>query len=307
MNRTHVDLAKLVQSAPLLAAIHSERSFTKAAEKLGIDQSAVSHRVKSIEASIGFALFSRTTRQLALTDAGRILCEAATSSVDLWTQALAQLERINKTEQIQLSVSSSLAMKWLIKTLPSAKQYGVSVALNVDDELVEFEQSGIDAAIRFGVGPFPGHYAVRISKCALQPVVSPHYASSILQSKEESSTLLLNSNTVFLADRKGEHDKTQYNWETYIKKAKLSIDHFGISYEFDRADLLLQSVISGLGVGLGRTLLIEDDINRGFLKPIGKAVSIDASYWLVCSANFAQTERFENLQRWLRSLVCTTN
>lgn len=78
------------------------------------------------------------------------------------------------------------------------------------------------------------------------------------------------------------------------------------TFQFDRAVLLLQGVISGMGVGLGRTLLIEEDIKAGFLRPVGKPVLLDSSYWLVCSYSFAETERFKLLQKWLKKQVNNT-
>ena len=78
MNRNKT-ISKLAQASPMLAAIGEELSFTKAAERLNVDQSAVSHRAKSLEEALGHTLFDRTTRQLRLTEIGEILCHAADS------------------------------------------------------------------------------------------------------------------------------------------------------------------------------------------------------------------------------------
>ncbi|MEH6534687.1 MAG: LysR family transcriptional regulator, partial [Photobacterium frigidiphilum] len=79
---------RLAQASPLLAAIGEEKSFTKAAERLNVQQSAISHRIRSIEESLELTLFERTTRSFRLTEAGEILCSAAMQSMSAWQPAL---------------------------------------------------------------------------------------------------------------------------------------------------------------------------------------------------------------------------
>ena len=64
-------LDELSRSARLLAAVDETGSFTRAADRLGLQQSAVSHRIKRLETELGTALFDRTTRRVAATAAGR--------------------------------------------------------------------------------------------------------------------------------------------------------------------------------------------------------------------------------------------
>ncbi|WP_417625336.1 LysR substrate-binding domain-containing protein [Paremcibacter congregatus] len=69
---------------------------------------------------------------------------------------------------------------------------------------------------------------------------------------------------------------------------------------FDRADLVLQAAIKGMGIALGRTLLIDGDIAQGFLKPVRPAIPMKSAYWLACSPEFANTERHATLLVWLK-------
>ncbi|MBL4906489.1 MAG: hypothetical protein JKX94_03480, partial [Sneathiella sp.] len=77
-------------------------------------------------------------------------------------------------------------------------------------------------------------------------------------------------------------------------KTPLSADHY-----FDRSDLMLQAAISGLGIAVGRTLLIENDIESGFLKKIGPSAPMKSAYWLICTHDTARTSRFQQLAKWL--------
>lgn len=300
MNKNHISddvkrLNKLSQAAPLLALIATERSFSKAAEKLGVLQSAVSHRVSQLEEALGLALFERTTRQLRLTPYGEILCEAATRSMESWVQALARIDAFQSTQTIRLSLSSSLAMKWMLPILPRALENGVEIALDVNDQPVSFETTGVDAAIRFGMGPFAGLHSSLLQKAQLIPVASPSY----MPEGVDVQAFVSRGEAVFLKDATGEKDETGFNWQTYQAQSGIALREEAPSLSFNRADLVLQAAVNGMGLALGRTLLVEADIAQGFLKPIGPAVEMKAGYWLVCKPSFAQTERYARLKAWL--------
>jgi LysR family glycine cleavage system transcriptional activator len=301
MNRNE-SISKLTHASPMLAAIGAELSFTKAAERLSVDQSAVSHRIRSLEDALGHTLFDRTTRQLRLTEIGEILCHAAIDAVARWDTALDKLERSRSTNLIQLSLPSSLAMKWLIPALPNAQTKDLNISVDVKEEIIDFQANEADAAIRFGPGPYPGLHSTHLSHCWMQPVASPNY----LGDRTDDPALLTDPVTTFLADRRGEVDETEFSWNTYFSNTGSVRDDFNPDYQFDRADLMLQAVIGGMGVGLGRTLLVEGDVEAGYLKAVGSSIRMRSGYWLVCSASFAETNRFERLRDWLKSEIQTT-
>ncbi len=286
----------------MLAAIGEELSFTSAAERLSVDQSAVSHRIKSLEDALGHTLFDRTTRHLRLTEIGEILCHAAIDTMAKWDVALDKVERSHSTNLIQLSLPSSLAMKWLIPALPKAHAKNLSISVEVNEETVDFLENEANAAIRFGPGPFPGLHSSHLSHCWMQPVVSPGY----LGNRTSEGSLLTDPETIFLADRRGEIDETDFSWNYYFSNTKSVKDNFNPDYQFDRADLMLQAVIGGMGVGLGRTLLVEGDAEAGYLKTVGPSIRMRSGYWLVCSASFAETNRFKMLRDWLKSEIQAT-
>lgn len=290
-------VAKLVHFSPMLAAIGEELSFTKAAQRLGVDQSAVSHRIRSLEDALGHTLFDRTTRQLRLTEIGEILCHAAIDTIARWDTALDKVERSRTSDLIQLSLPSSLAMKWLIPVLPNAAAINLKLSLDVKEEAVDFQVNEADAAIRFGPGPYPGLHSTHLSHCWMQPVASPKY----LGDSACDEAVLMNPETKFVSDRRGECDKTDFSWNYYFSNTGSVRVDFNPDYPFDRADLMLQAVIGGMGVGLGRTLLVEADVEAGYLNAVGASIRMRSGYWLVCTPSFAESNRFEKLRDWLKS------
>jgi len=298
MNKNET-MSKLAHASALLAVIGEERSFTKAAERLNVHQSAVSHRTKALETALGYTLFERTTRHLGLTEEGDILCRAAIDAMATWGTALDKLERGRASNSVQLSLPSSLAMKWLIPSLPSSRAMDLDISVDVKEEMIDFAANEADAAIRFGPGPYPGLHSSHLAHCNLQPVASPAYLGE--QSMEAS--VLKGPGTVFLSDRRGKSDNTDFSWDHYFAATGDRDDDFDSDFQFDRADLMLQAAISGTGVGLGRTLLIENDIRAGFLKPVGPSVPMRSGYWLVCSPSFSGTSKHERLLGWLKAEV----
>ncbi len=293
---------RLNQAAPMLAAIGSELSFTKAAEQLNIQQSAVSHRVRSLEQMLDTTLFERTTRSLKLTEAGKIICQAATDSISIWPQAIKKLKHLEESERIKLSVSSSVAMKWLIPLLSAKDKDIPDISLQIEDQTVDFEDSQNDVALRFGRGPYPGLHSVRLVPCSLQAVASPLIANILSneQTWEKDKVQLISDSTA-------EQENSDFNWANYFSHNTTSaLMGCKQSYEFERSDLVLIAAANGLGVALGRTLLIEQDLKAGFLKPIGPALKMDASYWLVCKPSFAETKRHALLLQWLRKQISNT-
>src|ERR1700761_3741158 len=78
-------------------AVAEDRSFTKAAAKLGTSQSALSHTIKRLEANLGVRLLMRTTRSVAPTDAGERLLETLRPALDDIGARLASLSALRET------------------------------------------------------------------------------------------------------------------------------------------------------------------------------------------------------------------
>ena len=138
-------LMKLVQSISLLAAVSRHGSFAGAAQDLELDPSAVSHRIRALEAALGMPLFDRTTRRVQPNRAGALLCEAANRSLDEVERALVAARDLRSEKAIRLSVHSSLAMKWLIPRMPDAQRTGIDLSIDVSEGLARFDTGDVDA------------------------------------------------------------------------------------------------------------------------------------------------------------------
>jgi DNA-binding transcriptional LysR family regulator len=146
-------------------AVARERSFTRAAAKLGVSQSALSHTVRGLEARLGIRLLTRTTRSVAPTEAGeRLLLTvgARFEEIEAELEALSELRdkpagtiRITASEHAANVLSPALA-----KLLPGYPD--IKVEISVDYGLIDIVAQRYDAGIRIGEQVAKGMIAVRI-------------------------------------------------------------------------------------------------------------------------------------------------
>jgi LysR family glycine cleavage system transcriptional activator len=294
-------ISRLAAAAHVLVAIAEEGSLSAAGKRLGLHQTAVSHRVGSLEQILGQAIFLRTSRSLVPTGSGRIVLEAAEATVSHWSRALERIAREADRDRLVLNLSSSLAMKWLIPALERAQVAGIELSLDVQENLVAPRAGAADVSLRFGAGPYPGQFVTHLSDCAMIPVARPGLV-------EDPASLgwLGRGAPRLLGDRRGGHDGTGFSWSAYCEGLDPERGPPVVDLEFDRADLMLQAAVGGAGVALGRRLLVENDIQTGLLEPVGPPVRMTSKYWLVTTAEFAETASHIRLLDWLRDEVART-
>lgn len=147
-------------------AVAQNRSFTKAAKKLGVSQSALSHTVRGLEARLGLRLLARTTRSVSPTEAGERLLgtvgpcfeeiEAELSALSEFRDQPAGTIRITATE----NVANNILLPKLAKFLPQYPDIKVEIA--VDYGLTDIVAQRYDAGVRWGEQVAKDMIAVRI-------------------------------------------------------------------------------------------------------------------------------------------------
>src|SRR5438876_2054264 len=164
-------------------AVAEERSFTRAAKRLGVSQSALSHAIRGLEEQIGVRLLARTTRSVAPTDAGdELLAHLRPALADI-RGALEKLSglRDKPAGRVRLIVSALAATAVLAPKLGQFARDYPDVVLDVtsDDSRIDLVAAGFDAGIHFGEFIEQDMVAVRVSRDARPAIVgSPSYFES---------------------------------------------------------------------------------------------------------------------------------
>src|SRR6202162_3546810 len=161
-------------------AVANERSFTRAAAKLGVSQSALSHTIRGLEERLGLRLLTRTTRSVAPTEAGERLVRTVgprLEEIDTELAALTELrEKPGGTIRITTGEHSAEAILWpaLAKLLP--RYPDIKVELIVDYGQTDIVAERYDAGVRLGEQVAKDMIAVRIGPDFRMAVVgAPSY------------------------------------------------------------------------------------------------------------------------------------
>ena len=250
------------------------KSYSKAADELGLTHGAVSHRIRELEGRLGVTLFRRAGNSMQLTEAGLKLDAQVRQGLSVLEQAFAPPRSAGKGagSQIVITSVSSLAATWLFTRLTEyrAEHPGIDFDLRVADGLSDFKKDGIDIGVRLGRGGWAGIHATKLFDEALTPVCTPDYRDR-LNLREPSdlsrATLLRNPWTP---------------WARWFSAVGLDWPEPATGPMFDDAPLLLRAALAGQGVALGRQWLAIDEVRAGRLvTPFDLAVRDDFAYWLV--------------------------
>lgn len=167
----------------LFFVIARERSFTKAADKLGVSQSALSHAMKALESRLNIRLLTRTTRSVAPTAAGEKIIACLEPRIADLEQELETLLQMNGTASgnIRLSAAEHAAhtVVWP-KLKPFLREYPeINIELVVDNSFTNIIEERFDAGIRLGESIDKDMIAVKIGPdMRLVAVGSPEYFAS---------------------------------------------------------------------------------------------------------------------------------
>ncbi len=272
-------------------------SFTRAASELNVTQTAISHQIKRLEDELGLRLFVRQNRSLALTPHARDYLPLVRAAFDDLRLATERLVRKDGGKVLTVSTIASLAAKWLLPRLTAFQEAhpGIDVRITTSTGLVDFRKDDVDAAIRYGRGHWPGVRAEWLMADELFPVCSP----ALLQgSKPLRCPQDLAQHTLLQAS--GGYDD---DWRLWLTAAGLPAEiSRQSSLSFDLIFMTIQAAIDGLGVAIGRTSYVQDDIARGRLVvPFKMALPTDAGFYLVTPEGRSDPPKLKAFRQWLKA------
>lgn len=158
-----------------LAAFAEGGSLAAAGGRMNVSHAAVSQQLRALEAHLGLALFDRSGRSLVMTAEGRRLAEAVTEGFGAIAGVVAQITGADAHRPLQISATPAFAASWLMPRLADfrARHPGVSLMIDASPELRPLGPGGIDIALRYGNGDWPGTEAKLVLPTPLVVVAAP--------------------------------------------------------------------------------------------------------------------------------------
>ncbi len=267
-------------------------SFKQAARELSVTPGAISQQIKRLESDLGTQLFRRRPTSLQLTEAGQDYLPVIRRAFERISEATERLQVARGIEVVTVSSMSGFAAKWLVPRLGRfrALHPNIDVRISTSWHLVDFGREDVDVAIRHGLGRYPGLRSWRVLVEDMVPVCSPKLLAGRPALRELSD---LGNHTLL-------HDEERRDWSLWLEAAGVTGIDGTRGLSFSEETLMLEAAIEGQGIALGRSALIERDLEQGRLvKPFDVQIPNAFAYYLVCPEGRADRPKIVAFRDWL--------
>ncbi|MDA0998687.1 MAG: transcriptional regulator GcvA [Proteobacteria bacterium] len=274
-------------------------SFTRAAEELHVTQAAISHQIKSLEAQLGLMLFQRRNRRLILTEPGQTLLPAFTGAFDALETAIQSVQRRDRAGILTVATMDSIAAVWLLPRLVDfrTKHPEIDIRLATSDTNVDYDRLGIDIGIRYGRGGWEGLRVERMMQEDVFPVCAPALLESGPPLRVPDD---LRRHTLI-------HEDLIEDWPMWLAAAGVTGINPDRGFGFVHGNHVLQAALAGVGIALGRGVLVADALEQGTLiKPFDLALPASYAYYVVSTAAAADRPKVRAFREWAMTQAAET-
>lgn len=277
----------------LFEAAARHESFARAAAEMYLTESAVSRQIAVLEEYLGVKLFSRTNKQVILTDAGRLYSLNIRSSLDeieMHTKSL--IEHKGAGGILELAVIPTFASRWLLPRLPDFLQThpGITVNLSERPDPFTFRGTNLDAALHFDNPVWDGVDKILLFEEEVVPVLSPrHFDLSKIKTPAKLATLPLLHKRV-----------RPEAWQSWFKAAGCAQAMPTAAMRLELYSTIIDAACAGLGVGLVPRFYVREEVERGSLSiPFDISLKQEKRYCLVYPEHKRDSPIVQAFRAWV--------
>lgn len=286
----------LARLRPFEAAARHE-SITRAAEELGLTQTAVSRQVAQLEAELGLRLFERRNRAVVLTDAGRRLGRVAGEMLATLRDEVAALRGTGAPGEVVLRCQLCEAFYWLMPRLARFHAAHPGIGLQLVSALTPLTraEAPFDVALQTSGRPSGSARLLFTAADEIFPVCAPALVDApALLAPGALADLPLLGHRVTPQD--------WFDWPDWFAAAGLPVPAPLRTTGFDSYPLVLQAAVAGQGVALGWGRTVAGLIAEGRLSPVGSLrVARPAEISVFRGRGRAPHADVDRLVAWLRT------
>lgn len=283
------------------------QNFSRAAQELNLTQSAVSRQIAELEQQTGLKLFERIRQRVVLSEAGqRLLPEV--------NRLLQQSERLmigaiaarQMKASLKIATLPTFGTKWLVPRLKDFLVDNQDVAITVESRVAAFDlaEEGFDLAIHFGQPVWAGGVSTFLCNETVLPVANQELARLQLAGREQDTRIdhaapvdLSGAPLLQLATR-------PKLWAEWFELNGLPTENAYTGIRFDQFSMIVAAVISGLGIGLLPTYLIEEELRSGLIVPLSTVpMTTPNAYFIIRPETKVTNTAADLFQAWLLSQV----
>ena len=283
-------------SLRVFVAVAEHRSFTRAASALAVTVGAVSMQIQALEAYLGLPLFRRQGRTVQLTAEAVQLLPRVRDNLLALQLALDEARVARSSGALRISTLHSFLLQWLLPRIPDfeARHPQVGLLVETSNEPVNFAESGVHAAVRFGGGQWKGLHSEKLLDEWLVPVCTPALLARLgpVDNMDDLRRYRLL------------HSSTE-PWSVWLTGLPAdSWPHSGIG--FDDSTAIVRSAEAGAGLALARWSLVAREVHAGTLSiasphrtPYGR------NYYFVCPPRALTLKKVAAFREWLHVQAAT--
>lgn len=271
------------------------QNFSRAAEELGMTQAAVSYQIRQLEDRLGRALFVREKGRVRLSETGQRLLPAISNAFATMGDAFAALGS-DEADVLTINAATSFGGTWLSARIGSFQlQYPeLAVRMSMSNDLVDFDASNVDVAIRIGRGVWPGLRSDFLMRQYLAPIASPAFIAE--HDIREPADLLR-------VQRLAPNDSWWTEWfalagvDTPPAPSRRGI-------ELDSQLQEASAVQAGFGVAMMTPLYWQAELASGrMVQPFDTLYVSKSGMWLVHRDNRVGVRKIERFREWLHAEI----
>ena len=275
-------------------------SFTKAAAELYVTQSAISRQIQTLEEQLGVALFRRNHRELRLTEEGQTLYKTAGEVRRLLRDVAGRLAR--PAGMLTVTTTVSFAALWLVPRLNDFRRLhpAIDMRLAATNRIQDLEREGFDLAIRYCTPKAAGSGAVRL----FGELVFPICSRSVLAGRKLKAPQDLSGHVLLHYDDP-ERRYPWLSWDVWFELTQTQGVKPAGTLRFSHYDQLLQAVIEGQGIALGRSRFVSKWVKQGkLILPFGKrymwSPADSRAFYIVLPPRSVARPEVVEFSRWLQ-------
>ncbi|ALH81881.1 LysR substrate-binding domain-containing protein [Sphingopyxis macrogoltabida] len=284
---------------PPLAAIRTFeaagrlQNFSRAAEELGMTQAAVSYQVRQLEDRLGRALFVREKGRVRLSETGLRLLPAVNNAFTAMGDAFAALDS-DEADVLTISAMATFGGTWLSARIGAFQLAypDLAVRMSMNNDLVDFDATNVDVAIRVGRGPWPGLRADFLYRSHVTPICAPAFRDANRIERPED---------LLRVERLAPNDLW---WAGWLAAAGVDAvpppQRSGV--ELDSQLQEASAVQAGFGIAMMTPLLWRAELDAGRLvQPFATLYEPGTAHYLVHRENRVGVRKIERFREWLRA------
>jgi len=269
-------------------------SFKLAAQELHKTPAAISLQVKQLEAAVGFELFTRHPRHIALTDKGQELAVTVARVLGELRAKVTALQDGDEEKILRISTTHSLAIKWLVPRIHRFTKLYPELDIRIDssDRLADMEDGSTDAALRF--------HAIEDGDPELlfRERLVAVYSPSLLAPGQEALTLADLQRFPLL------HEQSNEEWIQLLRENHILKGKYDFSRSYSNFAVLAQAALAGQGISLVSYAIAYEDLRTGALKMLAcRCAPYPRGYRLVVNRSKEGTAKIARLRAWLKDEI----